>query len=395
MAEVANDTLTLTREELYEQVWSEPMWTLAPRLGLSDVGLAKTCRRMKIPVPGRGYWAKKQAGYALRRTNLPKLSVAVAAALGTVSIRSVAAKRAARERRASLVEQEHPTIVVADVLTDPHPLVAHTIKSLRRLKPNREGVLPRTVTVDYLDVRVTLDTVDRAMLILDALIKALDERDVEISIDVQSKTTSTRAHVLGEMIPFHIDEHLEQIEVEEQKRPRHQHEWTPTPEKRTVGSGELGFYIDVGWLHQEAGSIRKSWRDGNKQRLEDLLSKIVTGLFEAAKALKLDREVREEQERRWQEQRRRERRVAWEKNQEKRRREVLSEDIQSWRLLNELQAFSTARRAAGPPEDNAERWSAWSSWVEDYSARLEARLLKTVGPESEPFDENANSSSWG
>jgi hypothetical protein len=395
MAEVANDTLTLTREELYEQVWSEPMWTLAPRLGLSDVGLAKTCRRMKIPVPGRGYWAKKQAGYAVRRTNLPKLSVAVAAALGTVSIRSVAAKRAARERRANLVEQELSTIVVADVLTDPHPLVAHTIKALRRLKPNREGVLPRAATVDYLDVRVTLGTVDRAMLILDALIKALDERDVEISIDVQSKTTSTRAHVLGEMIPFHIDEHLEQVEVEEQKRPSHQHEWTPRPEKRTVGSGELGFYIDVGWLHQEAGSIRKSWRDGNKQRLEDCLSKIVTGLFEAAKALKLDREVREEQERRWQEQRRRERRVAWEKNQEKRRREVLSEDIQGWRLLNELQAFSTARRAAGPPVDGAERWSAWSSWVEDYSARLEARLLKSVGPESEPFDENAHSSSWG
>ncbi len=41
-----------TREELYEQVWSAPMQTLALGYGLSDVGLAKTCKRMVILFPG-------------------------------------------------------------------------------------------------------------------------------------------------------------------------------------------------------------------------------------------------------------------------------------------------------------------------------------------------------
>lgn len=56
-----DDVISMTRQEFYEQVWTEPMQTLAAKYGLSGVGLAKTCRRMNIPVPGRGYWAKKAA----------------------------------------------------------------------------------------------------------------------------------------------------------------------------------------------------------------------------------------------------------------------------------------------------------------------------------------------
>ena len=39
----------LTREELYKRVWSTPMSKLAADFGLSDVGLAKVCKRHKIP----------------------------------------------------------------------------------------------------------------------------------------------------------------------------------------------------------------------------------------------------------------------------------------------------------------------------------------------------------
>jgi hypothetical protein len=62
---------TLKREELYELVWSHPMRKLATEFGISDVGLAKTCRRAHIPVPERGYWAKSQAGKPANRTPLP------------------------------------------------------------------------------------------------------------------------------------------------------------------------------------------------------------------------------------------------------------------------------------------------------------------------------------
>src|SRR5690242_14086251 len=69
----ATDGTRITREELYEKVWSEALATLGPKLGLSDVGLAKMCRRMQVPVPWRGYWAKKEAGQAVAPTPLPKL----------------------------------------------------------------------------------------------------------------------------------------------------------------------------------------------------------------------------------------------------------------------------------------------------------------------------------
>lgn len=60
------------REQLYEEVWAEPMLKVALRYGVSDVALAKTCRILNIPLPGRGYWAKKAAGKPVpQRPQLP------------------------------------------------------------------------------------------------------------------------------------------------------------------------------------------------------------------------------------------------------------------------------------------------------------------------------------
>ena len=55
------------RAELYEKVWSEPMSILAKRFNVSDVYLARVCRLLRVPLPGRGYWAKKAAGKATKK----------------------------------------------------------------------------------------------------------------------------------------------------------------------------------------------------------------------------------------------------------------------------------------------------------------------------------------
>lgn len=55
-------SLTLTRQQLYELVWSEPMRNLGARIGISGVAIAKHCRKCNVPVPPRGYWNKLQAG---------------------------------------------------------------------------------------------------------------------------------------------------------------------------------------------------------------------------------------------------------------------------------------------------------------------------------------------
>ncbi len=63
------------RKELYDQVWAVPMVELAPKYLVTSVALAKTCRRLRVPVPGRGYWAKIRAGQKPARTPLgPKPS---------------------------------------------------------------------------------------------------------------------------------------------------------------------------------------------------------------------------------------------------------------------------------------------------------------------------------
>jgi hypothetical protein len=50
------------REELYQKVWDRPVQIVAKGFGMSDVGLAKICRKLFIPLPGRGYWTRKAAG---------------------------------------------------------------------------------------------------------------------------------------------------------------------------------------------------------------------------------------------------------------------------------------------------------------------------------------------
>lgn len=59
---------TLTRQELYDLVWSTPMTKLAENFGISDASLAKVCDRHRVPRPPRGYWAKKEAGKKVKQT---------------------------------------------------------------------------------------------------------------------------------------------------------------------------------------------------------------------------------------------------------------------------------------------------------------------------------------
>jgi len=62
------------REELYEKVWSLPTREVAKHYGFSDVRLGKLCKILRVPKPGRRYWAKREAGKpTLKRPPLPLL----------------------------------------------------------------------------------------------------------------------------------------------------------------------------------------------------------------------------------------------------------------------------------------------------------------------------------
>jgi hypothetical protein len=58
--------------DLYNEVWSQPLVKLSQKYGVSNVRLGKVCRKLKIPHPGRGFWAKKAVGQAVEQVPLPQ-----------------------------------------------------------------------------------------------------------------------------------------------------------------------------------------------------------------------------------------------------------------------------------------------------------------------------------
>ena len=63
----------LSREQLYELVWSMPMVHAAKSLDISDVMLGRICADRKIPKPPRGYWAALKFGKQQDRFIKPPL----------------------------------------------------------------------------------------------------------------------------------------------------------------------------------------------------------------------------------------------------------------------------------------------------------------------------------
>ena len=62
------------REELYRKVWEQPLLKVAEEYGVSAVAIGKTCRKLSVPVPGRGHWAKLAYGKeGIKMPPLPKL----------------------------------------------------------------------------------------------------------------------------------------------------------------------------------------------------------------------------------------------------------------------------------------------------------------------------------
>ena len=315
------EAVRVTREELYEQVWSEPMQKLAKKYGISDVGLAKTCRRMRVPLPGRGYWAKKQFGKTVRRIPLPKLPPSTGSGIRDFIVRKPDVSADTDEtatgpvaEQARFESDDANRIQVADALTDPHPLIARTVAALRRAKPNEQGYL--VPTSPSLDVYVSLDGADRAMCILDALLKGLDDRGYAASIRPGSEESTRAATVVRigeEDIAISLSERVDVVELRDKRL-------APKP--------------------QNVARARASWRPFTAPPVRAPRRELVsTGLF----SLRIEREAREREwraaeERRAQEARRRE--------EETSRVRALDNVLSTWRDARDIRHYVADARAA-------------------------------------------------
>lgn len=64
--------MAIDRKKLYDEVWAEPMTTVATKYQVSSSFLARVCAQMRVPRPARGYWAQLKVGKAPDRPSLPE-----------------------------------------------------------------------------------------------------------------------------------------------------------------------------------------------------------------------------------------------------------------------------------------------------------------------------------
>ena len=364
--------IQIGRQELYEQVWSGPMIKLAKHYGLSDVGLAKTCKRHKIPIPGHGYWAKKVSDKtkAPQQSPLPELSEDKQF-LETIYIQQkpdcVSNDNNEITKKIQFGKLEENRIIVSELLNLPHAIIVRTEKSLRGAKPNdRELHAPKAR--DCLDIQVVPDSIGRALRIMDALVKALGSRGFTLTSDAKKKGPLA-VLVNGEMLDFSLEETVK----------RREHELTPAEEKKIAKDRWYRFslprydFIPTGKLslkiqHIWHSGIRLTWVDGKIQRVEDCLNDFIAGLVRAAAQKKADRAERERREREWEEERRYREERARLCREEQARVEALEKDVGNWHKSQQIRAYVGAVRKDAikkhgkiTPGSELDEWLMWAN----------------------------------
>lgn len=63
--------MTVSREKLYEEIWAEPITKVSTRYGISDSFLVRVLQRLNVPRPPMGYWAKLAVGKMVPKPPLP------------------------------------------------------------------------------------------------------------------------------------------------------------------------------------------------------------------------------------------------------------------------------------------------------------------------------------
>lgn len=376
---MAESPIRLSRKELYQKVWSEPMSRLAPTLGLSDRGLANLCKRHRIPRPGRGYWQKKKFGKQVRRTPLPKLRKDEEA-LATITIHKVSAPKSSDEppgpveKQRAFEKRPENRIEVPERVGRYHPLVRQSRDILKGWGSPRYGWNNqyRSLPADCLDIRVERASRRRALKIMDTVIKAFEKRCFPVRISKANEDPKTIITVGEVELPIEIEEKYERIELpptESDLRSKRLYGWEPHKRYDYEGTGNLALRINPGrWISL---GVRKTWADGKTQRVEELLNQFVVGLVRVAEAKKQrDRERKEERKRR-EEKRRlaemRRRRLR----EEQERREELKRQASVWAEHGRMREYVSALRKEAEREGPLPAYSPLRLWIEWAQSYLE------------------------
>jgi hypothetical protein len=368
---VADEETRLTREELYERVWTKPTTKVAKELGISDVALAKICTKLNVPKPPLGYWRQVEVGQRVRKPPLPKAS---RTGRNEIWIRATEKKIQVDTQDPALAEllkfERDPAnkIIVRDSLRNAHPLVAQTRDALANGRTDEYGrVWPDHPKGHHLDIRVSKNCLRRALLILNALLKGLESRGFSIE-PAKDGWRTTRIIAGGVEVRFYLMEKVDRSErvaspKEKKEHYGYQPRWLFTP------TGKLIFAIDT---YQDVG--KKRWADKKATPLEQQLNDVVIGVLTAAAASRVEEARRKEEERRRADEQRRREELARIQAEEEKRQAALELEVDLWTTSRNILAFLEACEEAiagrfGPVEPDS-REGNWLLWARTYANRL-------------------------
>ena len=368
-------TKSFTRQELYELAWTTPMRKLASSFGISDVALAKHCRKAGIPLPGVGYWAKKDAGKAPPKTPLPPRALGQNFGIDFGPDRLHAWPAPAPEE---ILLQEIPPLptfeddldavrkrasaIVGTVrypsLASPHPLVA---KLLQEDEERRAKQAASSWTAYWNAPVFDSKNERRRLRIINALCLALARCGCKVSAgrspayDLNTTVGDVGLGFILAPIGFDLDEYHR---------------------TRKVFPNEGKLNLKLSW-YQPPPELAVRWQDSDGAPLEELLTEIVVGLIVAGEwSLRrslirrhehlVNRKAEAEKEiKRLAEEAKRKEKERLDKA-ERERREKLIGEAESWRRANDLRAYVAARLNEESNEPGAaadEALKAWAQWA--------------------------------
>lgn len=350
--------IEISRKDLYERVWAEPIQKLSREYGLSDVGLAKICHRYNIPVPPRGYWAKLQAGKRVSKPSLPpegpkgygdeiRLSGPRAQPPDPVALPAPHPLIAAESDPSN-------TISVPEDLRIRHELLRSTREHWRIVqRPNFhwDVKLP-----DHINITVSKLTEARSLRLLQALFTALEGRGHKVC---RGDRGQIQVKVLDENCELFVRERQRQVRREPPKKTDKSSPFTSARPYDLVHTGKLELRIE--WRFG-----KQTVRDGKERPLETQLNDVVVCLLKAAFA---EKEHRAEQERArvLEIEKERQRAIAKQLAREKNARaKRFNQLVAAANHHKQLVTFAAELREAIGEVEPASELGLWLEWIDEH-----------------------------
>lgn len=364
--------LQYDREELYRKVWEEPLSKVAEEYGVSAVALGKTCRKLSVPVPGRGHWAKLAFGHeGVEKPPLPKLDKV------PVIYRSpVAQKKPTRS------EQNDPEFAAIDhLLTSgalnpvpidptarPHPLIRSTASRLRSQSRKDENGILHPREPGGLDVKVSVGTLDRALQVMAQVVAVLERQGFSVQVSEQGRTT---ALINGEHVLFGIEEPVRKVATQKPRVANPTDRWDYDEIVTHEPAGKLVLIIHSGACGQFEQRTR--WSDAKVQRIENVIADFVAGLMRTAVALRRQEEERKrrdaEQQRRAQEREQ----LRKDIQEEEEKLKQFNQWMDDWERAERLRRFiaAYAEKTRSWSTEKQPKYKAWIEWATRQADRID------------------------